>query len=457
MLLKEKMLRLGFGAGFPGHGTEEVLLSMEGILNRGSERLLEGARNKDVGFGWFDLPDSPPERLFETVEWLRGFDSVVQIGIGGSALGNRMISSALCHPFYNELTRKERGGPRFYIADNADPEGTSAILDMIDPTRTAYVVASKSGSTAETMANFLVFLDSLAGSGVKSPGGNVLVVTDKEKGSLRSFAEETGCRSFQVPSTVGGRYSVLSPVGLLSAGAQGVDINSLLLGASAMKSSLSKKKGISGDPAMVMAASAIHHFRKGRNIITFMPYSGNLDSFSEWFCQLWAESLGKNGWGSTPLKAIGATDQHSQLQLFAEGPDDKLFLFIVPTSRRDLLMPAPSWSSLDDLSYQVGEGLGSMLDLEALSTAAALVKKCRPVLWLEIPVLDAFHLGAMVFFFEYVTAVTGLALDADPFDQPGVEQGKRYTYGLMGRSGFESDAAEAREHFSSILGISACL
>ena len=110
-----------------------------------------------------------------------------------------------------------------------------------------------------------------------------------------------------------------------------------------MKSSLSKKKGISGDPAMVMAASAIHHFRKGRNIITFMPYSGNLDSFSEWFCQLWAESLGKNGWGSTPLKAIGATDQHSQLQLFAEGPDDKLFLFIVPTSRRDLLMPAPSW------------------------------------------------------------------------------------------------------------------
>ena len=145
--MEEDMLHLGFGAAFPGRDTVESLQAMEGKLEEGSQRLLRGARCGEDGFGWFDLPDRPPEGLFESVAWLGGFDSVVQIGIGGSALGSRMISSALSHPFYNELTRKERRAPRFYIADNADPENLRhpghdrSVQD-------GFIVASKSGSTA---------------------------------------------------------------------------------------------------------------------------------------------------------------------------------------------------------------------------------------------------------------------------------------------------------------------
>jgi len=455
--LRENMLSLGFGAGFPGIDAVEALREMEGRLEKGLQRLLEGARAKEDGFGWLDLPDSLPEGLFDSVAWLSDFDSVVQIGIGGSALGNRMISSAIGHPFYNELTRKERMAPRFYIADNADPEKASAILGMIDPSRSGFIVASKSGSTAETMANFLFFLGELERSGVKDPAGNILVVTDEKRGALRSFAKETGCRSLSVPEAVGGRYSVLSAVGLLSAGAQGIDIGSLLLGASVMKKNLSGKMETGEDPARVLAASAIRHNEEGRNILVLIPYSDNLASFSEWFCQLWAESLGKGGWGSTPLRALGATDQHSLLQLFTDGPDDKLYLFLVPASRRDLVLPGTSWESLEEISYLGGKTMGSMLYQEALSTASALARKGRPVLWLEVPVIDAFHLGGLVFFFEYVTALTGLSLGLNPFDQPGVEQGKRFTYGLMGRSSYESDADEARIQFRSIMADSAGL
>ncbi len=444
----EKILRIDHGAAFPGSDAERVLTGMEGLLRKSSDVLKAGALEGREGFGWFDLPDTSPEGIYEEVSWLLGFDSVVQIGIGGSALGNIMLSRALCHPYYNELTRNERKGPRFYVADNADPEGTSAILDMIDPSGTAFIVASKSGATAETMANFLLFLDRHRRSGTGDPRDNFMVVTDPREGALRAFARETGCRSMTIPSSVGGRFSVLSPVGLLSAAAQGVDIDSLLLGASAMKERLARSDTIRENPACVMAAAAIWNFDQGRNMLAMMPYADRLESFSEWFCQLWGESLGKNSWGSTPVRALGAVDQHSQVQLYSQGPDDKLFLLLTPTSRKDLTMPEADETSLKSLGYLSGKGLGSMLDLEAMSTAAALIKAGRPVLWSEVPVIDAYILSSLVFFFEYATALTGIAKGLNPFDQPGVEQGKKYTYGLMQRPGFDGDAAEAQEHFS---------
>ncbi len=446
--LIDTILRIDHGAAFPGSDAGVVLSEMEGLLRESSNLMKDGAMSGREGFGWFDLPDTSPEGIYEAVSWLSGFDSVVQIGIGGSALGNIMLSRALCHPYYNELTRKERKGPRFYVADNADPEGASAILDMIDPSRTAYIVASKSGATSETMGNFLFFLDQAGRSGSVDPRNNFLVVTDPMEGVLRAFAMETGCRCMSVPPTVGGRFSVLSPVGLLSAGAQGIDLVSLLLGASAMKERLVRSGNIYRNPAWIFSAAAIWNYEQGRNMLTLMPYTDRLESFSEWFCQLWGESLGKNSWGSTPIRALGAIDQHSQVQLYTQGPDDKLFMLLTPTSRKDLIIPEPEEKSLKNLDYLAGKGMGSMLDLEAISTAAALIKAERPVIWGEVPVIDEFTVGALVFFFEYATALTGIAKGLDPFDQPGVEQGKRYTYGLMQRPGFDRDAAQAHEHFS---------
>ncbi|HDQ93244.1 MAG TPA: glucose-6-phosphate isomerase, partial [Synergistetes bacterium] len=334
---------------------------------------------------------------------------------------------------------------RFYVADNADPESSASILEMADPSRTAFIVASKSGATAETMANFLFFLDHLGRKGVEDPASKIIAVTDPQNGALRTFAREAGCRVISVPENVGGRYSVLSPVGLLSAASQGIDIQAILQGALAMRRRISGMEERNGNPAWVIAAATIRNCLEGRNMVVLMPYSDRLEAFSEWFCQLWAESLGKDGKGSTPVRALGAIDQHSQVQLYAEGPDDKLFIFITPEERVETVIPEPLSRSLDSLSYLGGKGMGEMLGLEAMSTAAALIKAKRPVIDISIPSVDAFRLGGLIFLFEYSTALAGIAQGVNPFDQPGVEQGKRYTYGLMQRPGFEKYAEEVRE------------
>lgn len=446
--MNDDLLRISFGAAFSGVEAGLDIDRMNELFHRFSAELRKGGEEGGDGFGWFDLPDRSPAPLDETISWLCGFDAVVQIGIGGSALGNQMLSCALSHPFYNELTRKERKGPRFYVADNADPEGASAILDMIDPSRTAFIAVSKSGATAETMANFLVFLEALEKTGIPNPPDNILVITDPEKGALRAFADETGCRSLTIPGSVGGRFSVLSAVGLLSAGVQGADIEALLLGAAAMKRRLVETDSFEKNPAWIIAGASIINYQHGRNMIVLMPYADVLDSFSEWFCQLWGESLGKASRGSTPVRALGAIDQHSQVQLYTEGPDDKLFLILTPTARADIQMPGSGYRSLKDLEYLKGKGMGAMLELEARSTAAALIKAKKPLLWMEIPVVDAYRVGSLIFLFEYATALTGLAMGVNPFDQAGVEQGKRYTYGLMGRPGFAKEAVEAKERFA---------
>jgi len=452
--MTENLARIDYGAAFPppSHGSEAVvtpesLSRLEPDLLRAALRIEEGARNGENGFGWFNLPERSPAAVLAAAEKLSRFDNVIHVGIGGSSLGNIMLSSALKHPFYNGLSRQERGGPRLFVADNADPETTRAIWDMVDPAGTAVVVASKSGATAETMANFLWFRDRLkTSSGDKAPE-QVLVMTDPEKGVLRQFVRDTGCLSLEIPSDVGGRYSVLSPVGLLTAALQGIDVSELLDGASQMKQGLLKCRSTETSMAWILAGISTLHAAAGRPMIVMMPYSDRLCDFTEWFAQLWAESLGKNGKGTTPVRALGAVDQHSQVQLYAEGPDDKLYLFIAPSSREALAIPPSKDPSLASLSYLYGKSMGTMLDCEAAATAATLSGSGKPVLWLEIPAIDATRLGALVFLFEYVTALAGFVQGVDPFDQPGVEQGKKFTYGMMGREGFSADAREAGARF----------
>jgi glucose-6-phosphate isomerase len=182
-----------------------------------------------------------------------------------------------------------------------------------------------------------------------------------------------------------------------------------------------------------------------------MPYSNRLETFSEWFAQLWAESVGKDGVGTTPIRALGAIDQHSQVQLYTAGPDDKLYTIINVSNReRDVSLPKVSDESLSCLAYLSGQRLGGMLDYEAASTASALSKSGRPVVWIELGKLDEKTLGGLIFFFEYMTAIAGRLMRINPFDQPGVEQGKRYTYGMMGREAYKADAEEATELFKRV-------
>lgn len=455
--MSQDLLKLSYGAalleGSPAGDLIRDLEGAEGVLMEADAWLRSDENRSRDGFGWLDLPGAGLGEIVEAGRWLADFDSVIQVGIGGSALGNLMVGNALLHPYHNELSRSERG-PRFYVADNADPAGTKSIWQMVDPARTALVVVSKSGSTAETMANFLWLWEALKGAlGEREALKHLLVVTDPKEGLLRAFVAEKGCRSLCLPSTVGGRFSVLSSVGLAASAALGVDVTALQAGARAMDEGLLAAQKMEENPAWILAGLHWLHSLRGRNMAVLMPYADGLRDFTEWFAQLWGESLGKEGKGSTPLRALGAIDQHSQVQLYTAGPDDKLFTIIDVAHRGETLsIPSPSDASLAPLAYLGGQEMGAMLQVEARATAATLASLGRPVIWLEIPRLDAFRLGGLIHLYQVVTALTGRLFGVNPFDQPGVEQGKRFTYGLMGREGFEEEGKRSTEAFVRIDG-----
>ena len=434
---------------------KDRLLALEEPLRQAEESLRKNSEKGKTGFGWMRLPYEDIGPIRSVAEKLEGFDSIVQVGIGGSALGNLMLNDAFLHPYHNELSRKERKAPRFYMADNPDPKGLSAIWDCIDPERTAFVVVSKSGATAETITIFLWFFEALGEKlGSEKALSRFVFITDPEKGILRVLAKKGALGSLPVPADVGGRFSVFSAVGLLSALGLGLPVSEMLEGARLMDDRIKKAKGLWENPAWLLAALHFLHFGQGRHMTVTMPYCDGLERFAEWHAQLWGESLGKGGKGSTPIRALGAIDQHSQIQLYVDGPDDKLFTLIdVKKKEPELHIPSMKMEEMSPAFYLGGHTFSGLLTVEAQSTAAALMKAGRPVIWMELPCLDGIRLGALVFLYEMVTALTGHLFQVDPFDQPGVEQGKRYTYGLMGRAGYGSDAEEASEGFGKVLGM----
>ena len=451
---EKTLLSLAYGADFTGGERAVVFSDLENLapqFKSGDDWLrknaLEGKEGfGKEGFGWVNLPKRNVDDVQTLSRWLATRESIVQVGIGGSALGNLMLHGALLPPYWNELPKTKRGGPRFFMSDNVDPVDNRAIWELIDPESTAVIVVSKSGSTAETASNFLFFWEKLRDTlGEAAARERVIVVTDKEKGILRPFVDETGCKSLILPEDVGGRFSVLSCVGLLSAWALGIDCKALLSGAAAMDESIAKAGSILDNPAWILAGLSYLHMKRNRNVNVLMPYVDALERFCEWFAQLWGESIGKDGQGSTPVRALGAIDQHSQIQLYTSGPDDKFYTILTVTQgQKDIALPAAPEKAFEKLSYLYGKSMDELRNFEATATAAALSKAERPVTTLSIPSLDAYHLGGLIQFYEYVTGMMGHLMQVNPFDQPGVEQGKNYTYGLMGRSGFENQAQEVR-------------
>jgi glucose-6-phosphate isomerase len=443
------LLSLAYGAAFTGGERAVAFSELESLapqFKNGDAWLRKSALEGKEGFGWINLPKRNVDDIQTLSRWLSTRESIVQVGIGGSALGNLMLHGALLPPYWNELSEAKRGGPRFFMSDNVDPAENRAIWELIDPASTAVIVVSKSGSTAETASNFLFFWEKLRDTlGEAAARERVVVVTDKEKGILRPFVDETGCKSLILPEDVGGRFSVLACVGLLSAWALGIDCKALLSGAAAMDESIAKAGSLLENPAWILAGLSYLHMKKNRNINVLMPYVDALERFCEWFAQLWGESIGKDGQGSTPMRALGSIDQHSQIQLYTSGPDDKLYTILtVAQGQKDIALPAAPEKAFEKLAYLYGKSMDELRNFEAFATAAALSKGGRPVVTLSIPSLDAYHLGGLIQFYEYVTGTMGYLMQVNPFDQPGVEQGKNYTYGLMGRSGFENQAQEVR-------------
>lgn len=390
-----------------------------------------------------------PRLLAEAKKINENFDAFVVIGIGGSTMGTHALFTALKHLRYNDLPREKRG-VRFYIIDNSDPDAVSALLDVIQPEKTMFHIVTKSGNTVETMAHFMFITELLhqhMGDAMKE---NIIVTTDGKSGILRQTAEEYGLKTYDVPENVGGRFSVLSNVGLLPAAVLGVDIEALMDGAEAMDAQCSKAP--EKNPAMMYGALCCAAMRQGMNINVFMPYANTLTGVSDWFAQLWAESLGKlkdRGGnivrvGQTPLRAVGATDQHSQLQLFVEGPFDKIVTFLnIADFRNHVTLPKPPFH-MPELDYLAGQSFQDLIHAELAATAFALTKAQKPNMCITLSQLNAYTLGALFMFFEIATAAAGELLNINAFDQPGVEESKLANFALMGKPGYEEKAAEIR-------------
>ncbi len=437
----------------PDHGVaESELADMQGVLSKAQEQV-EGRRAKDLR--WLDLPyqSEVHQDILRYAEQVQGqFENVVVLGIGGSALGNRALHSALNSPFH-ELSPPP-GAPRLFILDNVDPDLVGEFLDTIDVTKSLFNVISKSGSTAETMSQFLIFrrtlIERLGEEGHKQ---HVVVTTDAEAGVLRPIVQSEGYRSFIVPDGVGGRFSVLSPVGLLSSALVGIDILGLLKGAADMDKRC-RMDAWSENPAMVYAAMQwILQERKDKNIAVTFAYGHRLRDLADWYAQLLGESIGKvktgpdgqSHVGPTPVRAVGVTDQHSQVQLYVEGPFDKWFT-LLEIGQHDHRVQIPAdYGDKDALAYLGGRSLSELLAAEREGTRIALTEAGRPNVSIRFPRVTAHTVGQYMYLMEYAVALMGELYGIDAFDQPGVEAGKIAAYALMGRKGFEERAAQIQQ------------
>jgi glucose-6-phosphate isomerase len=400
--------------------------------------------------GFFDLPYATTvvdeiQQFADTIG--QANRTVVVLGIGGSALGTLALQQALCKPRWNELDDEQRDQyPRLYVLDNVDPSTIAPLLDRIDMRTTLFNVVSKSGATAETMAQFLIVRERL-GAVFPDDGyrRHLIFTTDPHKGVLRQIADAEQIATLPVPENVGGRFSVLSAVGLLPAALIGIDIHQLLRGAADMDERC-RTDDLSQNPAGMFAMlQFLAHARAGANIHVMMPYSDRLYLAADWFRQLWAESLGKQVdrtgrevfAGPTPVKALGATDQHSQVQLYMEGPFDKtVTLLAVDSQPVDLTIPR-LYSEIPALGYLGGHTLDELLNAERSATAKALAQHGRMNMTIRFPTLDAHTVGQFLMMLQIATVYGGALYNVNPLDQPGVELGKDLTYALMGRPGFE--------------------
>jgi len=402
------------------------------------------ARREAGEMGFFDLPgdDATAATVQELADGFgQWFENVVVLGIGGSSLGGITLREALLGPAWNELDDDARSFfPRLYVLENPDPDTARGLLDRLDLRKTLFNVISKSGTTAETMALYLVIRGRLLE--VVDPEkvhGHFIFTTDPERGVLRSISAAEGVPTLSIPPNVGGRFSVLSPVGLFPAAITGTPVDELLLGA---RRALDRcGTGVLRENPAGLLATVLHAMdtEKGRPIHVLMPYADRLRALTLWFQQLWAESLGKlrgsEHVGPTPLPAVGATDQHAQVQLFMEGPQDKVVIFLSTEPGEDVPIPALH-GDIDALAYLGGATLGGLLDAERRATTEALRRRGRPSVTLHVGPVTPSSLGGLLMLFQIATVYAGALYGVDPLDQPGVELGKELTYGLMGRAGY---------------------
>lgn len=433
------------------HGITQ--LQFEDIGDRTSPLISQLNKERKAGkTPYRDLPyrTEIADRVREIVAEVKdGCETLVVLGIGGSALGNIAVQTAL-NPYMYNIDETQRKGPRMFVFDNVDPAQFASFLnwagDKLD--KTIFNVISKSGRTAETASQLLIIrqllLEKLGPDGFRN---QVVATTDAKAGTLRTIATEAKLRTLEVPDGVGGRFTVLSAVGLFSAAMCGIDIDSLLAGAAAMDERVSREN-FAENPAAINAAINYHYYNNDKKNSVIMPYCYALKDMADWYRQLWAESLGKrvdlNGRevcvGPTPIKAVGTTDQHSQVQLYREGPNDKLFTFLQVNEFDSDLTMGPTPDCAGELGFLAGKKMSALLNNEKKATEYALLHDERPCLTVLFDRVNAHTVGQFIYLFEVTTSFAGALLNINPYDQPAVELGKDATFALMDRKGeYEPD------------------
>lgn len=437
---------------------KEVIRDIIGDLNQKKDKPGQKMQWMNLGYNeetlWY---------VKEYASMIRGrFENILVLGIGGSALGGIAVTEALLKPYWNLLTSEQRNKfPRIFFLDNIDPDTINGLLDILNLKKTLINVITKSGDTAETMAQFMVLKDRLSKElGEDEYRKNIVATTDKQTGVLRQIAEQEGYKTFVIPDDVGGRFSVFSAVGLLPFAIVGIDIDEITNGIKDMDLAL-KNTDIHNN---IAAQNALIHYlmdiKKGKNLSVMMPYSSKLKYVADWYAQLWAESLGKstdvNGnkifVGQTPIKALGATDQHSLLQLYNEGFNNKLINF-VRVEEFDTTLDIPKIFEYTGIGYLGGKTINQLMNAEADSTKVSLTDYSRPTVTITLPKVDGYHLGQLLYMLEVQTAIIGRLYNIDTFNQPGVEQVRNYTYALMGRAGYEDSAQNLQDKINSLSAV----
>lgn len=414
---------------------ESVFASASAPAQRAVEAVDAAHREGKLGFGNLPLMQKP---VSDVISFARehSFKNILILGIGGSALGPAALESALARP---------NASKKLVVLDNIDPDFIAGSLEALDPAETFVNIIAKSGVTAETMATFAIvrkwMSDALGPSRLRD---RFAVTTDPQKGDLLAIARQEKFPVFEIPPNIGGRFSVLTPVGTLPAALLGFDVEALMRGAA--ETAAQSQKSFTENPAAVAAFVQWildHQFRK--SVLVLFPYSQALWKFAFWFKQLWGESLGKKfdrrqnevHCGQTPTAALGVTDQHSQLQLFIEGPNDKSFLFWSVRKFEETLKIEHPYKTFDSMGYLQGRTIAELFEAERRATEIAITEAGRPNSTVYVDHIDEAAIGSLIMFSQYMTAYTGEFYDIDAFDQPGVEYGKKLTFCMMDRPGFE--------------------
>lgn len=394
-----------------------------------------------------DLPyqDHKVERILSKAAQVRDqYENILLLGIGGSALGARCLQKSLVKPFTKLNPPEKRQGPRLFIIDNIDAAEWESLAETLDWKKTLIVVISKSGKTTETISAFLYFRQFLVDHVGTAYRQHLLFITDPKQGALRKISEHEKIETFEILPGIGGRFSVFTAVGLFPAACLGINIEELLAGARRMD-----ERCKNADPwfnPAIMSASLHYLFdkKKKRRLRVIMPYGEQLKAYGDWFAQLWAESLGKRYSlkgeevfaGTTPVRAMGVCDQHSQLQLYLDGPRDKVVTFVALGGNHQAKIPH-AYETYEEFAILGGKSIQELLDIERVATAQALAKNGCPNQTLLLRELSAHSLGQLLFLAQVETVFLGQIYNINPFDQPGVELIKKYIYGALHRPGYE--------------------